>query len=334
MDTAQDTRPGDTVPSHLRVRTGGMAAWLFLGATASWWVLDETGGLADHCHDPGRRRGAAPGERGLDRPGPDPVVRQAARFDPMIADSDLSSTNADELLASILKSSPPAGERPKQGYRGVRLVLVAAAVLLVATVGFISLPGTNSVSYASWEPSGRAPTQDELHGIISLCGDVAHGVEVAGDEVLGIQEVPVTPLVAEIRGEYSYLLSVGPAALAECFVSREGGQQPTVVTAEAIMADEFPLPSQSELIVHGIGTASWSGTDDDDLGTLTSAYGQVGANVDQIVITTQSGMHTNATIEDGWWVAWAPGSDSLRHNAHIILRDGTTLEIALSHGAP
>lgn len=43
MDTAQDTRPGDTVPSHLRVRTGGMAAWLFLGATASWWVLDETG---------------------------------------------------------------------------------------------------------------------------------------------------------------------------------------------------------------------------------------------------------------------------------------------------
>lgn len=47
MDTAQATRTDDrgvdAAGPRLGVRTGGVAAWLFLIATVAWWVLDETG---------------------------------------------------------------------------------------------------------------------------------------------------------------------------------------------------------------------------------------------------------------------------------------------------
>lgn len=232
----------------------------------------------------------------------------------------------DEVLAGILAQSrtDPADQRaPRRPGRAAAVAsAAAAAAVAVVVVSTLDAPA----AYASWTPVPDAVTPAEAAERSQECGGVATEI-VDGPDGPVTEQVPVTPVLTDVRGEYTYVVLAGDGAYGECFVTT-GGDRPAQTVESSVVLPER-APAAREVTTLQLGTASWS-QDDGTEGALTSAFGQVGDDVTAVELTLTSGERVAATVSDGWWAVWAPGGASLGSVAELVHDDGTTSRVDLT----
>lgn len=235
----------------------------------------------------------------------------------------------DDALAQILAQPrvAPAGERRPAARRPGRVAAAAsAAAAVVLAVVVTTLTLDSPAAYASWTPVPTVVSDAERELRAEQCGTGAAEI-VDGPDGPVVQESPVEPVLVDVRGDYTYVVMAGDGAHTECFVTASGGEPPTVVTSGAAGV-ELTAPDARELTTLQRGTASWSEGDGTE-GALTSAFGQAGEDVTAVELTLTSGESVAASVDDGWWAAWAPGGAALAASAEVTYADGTTAQVVL-----
>ncbi|MFI2105387.1 hypothetical protein ACH436_18995 [Isoptericola sp. NPDC019693] len=254
-----------------------------------------------------------------------PMMAELADLDPA-RDLRAPGRPDDEALQAILGTARRATPIRRSGRAGVLAGAAAAAVVAVAGVATVWWPSTQA-AYASWSavPTGLTPAEVQTRA--AACDRVAHDI-VEGADGPQVAEVPISPVLAEQRGDYTYVLLTGEAATGECLVTTRASGATDVVGGDAVLGSAPAAPGPRDVTTVQSGTASWSEGDTGD-GALTSAFGRAGEDVASFALTTTSGERVEATVQDGWWAVWAPGEAALRPTAEVTFTDGATAEVAV-----
>ncbi|MFE6968341.1 hypothetical protein [Isoptericola sp. NPDC057653] len=251
-----------------------------------------------------------------------PMMVQLADLDP--ARELHAPGRPDDAALTAILDSPRAAVRIRRSPRPAVLAgAAAAAVVAVAGVATVWWPGATS-AFASWTAVPTTLTAAETAERAASCDTHARTI-VTGDDGPRVDQIAISPVLAEQRGEYTYVLLVGAGATGECLVTSQASGATDVVAGESVPAQLPAAPGPRELTTLQSGTASWSAGDTGD-GALTSAFGRVGSDVESVALVLTSGERVEATVEDGWWAVWAPGEASLRSTAELTFTDGARAE--------
>jgi hypothetical protein len=232
----------------------------------------------------------------------------------------------DEALAAVLGSSRAPIPIRRSPRRAVLAGAAAAAVVAVATVATVTTLSTPP-AFAGWTAVPTVLSDEETTARATSCDTNAHAI-VDGADGPQVEDIPISPVLAEERGEYTYVLLTGDGAVGECLVTAQASGATDVVTGDSATGVPLAEPGPRDVTTLQAGTASWSAGATGD-GALTSAYGRAGAEVAAVELTLTSGERVEATVHDGWWAVWAPGEASLRDAAELTFTDGATAQVAV-----
>jgi len=210
----------------------------------------------------------------------------------------------------------PAGVRRAVGPRRRRWVWAGAAVAgaLVAlntTVGLV--PSARESAFAAWtaapQPQSGAQVLDRARACAAAVDAAAaapHRVAVSVDDVL----------LSDKRGPGAITLLRLGADVVECQTMREGGG----VSYETLTPSPGTGPtSPAAAVVDSIGYAG----DEDPATVYSFATGRVGDDVTGIDVVTEDGRTVQASVRQGWWVAWWPGEQSVGptrgHESEVVV---------------
>ncbi|MGF0114966.1 hypothetical protein ACQFYA_01395 [Promicromonospora sp. Marseille-Q5078] len=249
-----------------------------------------------------------------------PMMLELAELDPA---RDLRSPGRadDDALAAILDTSRRATPIRRRTRTAVLAGAAAAAVVAVAVVVTVTSPGAPP-AFAGWTAVPTVLSDAETIDRAAPCDTSAHTI-TDGPDGPKVEDVPISPVLAEERGEYTYVLLSGDGAVGECLVTRQASGASDVVSGDTVLPAGPVDPGPRDVTTLQSGTASWSAGATGD-GALTSAYGRAGSEVVAVDLTLTSGERVQATVHDGWWAVWAPGEASLRDTAEVTFTDGTT----------
>ncbi len=227
------------------------------------------------AHNPAPARALTSAER----------IRAAARLDQIMA--------APAPSATIVP-------RPARTYRRARWVAVAGAAVAIA--GFIAVPlasGQNSASaYASWTPAPGTLSSADRAVVDNACRNAGSRIKTAK---LALSERRGDWVVALYTGaEYvdSACMAELPAGTTDpknVATSFAGGQPAAVTGAQFTDGSIFQFGGGGFL---GIGSRP----------TISLTSGYVGSAVTGLDITRPGKQPVAATIEDGRYLAWWPGT--------------------------
>jgi hypothetical protein len=243
-------------------------------------------------------------------------------------------TPDDPALRSILDSNRTARASVAPPRRPVRPVVIAgaAASVVMVAVGGVVLSQTlgSAPAYASWTAEPRVLTPEETADRAAGCPTAAQEITDGADGP-SVTDVPVAAVLAEARGDYTYVVLAGDHAYADCFVTATHDGSPNdVVSSSAVVPGPVtgPAPAGRDVRVLQAGTASWSegGTGE---GAVTSAFGRAGADVAGVTAVLRSGERVEASVGDGWWSLWAPGGAVFDGPARVTFTDGSTASVDL-----
>lgn len=266
--------------------------------------------------------------------GPHGVLARLGALDPARHDPDRRASAQDVTLHHIMDSPQealPGDFTPRR--RSGPMVAASVLVTLVLAVGTVVWNLSGTPVYATWTEQPEQMSAEDTRAVQQHCPLVAH--EIVGDvDDPEVREVPLEPALIDVRGDYTYVISVDEQGrYAECFLTRN--DQTDVVTFDAGIGPEAEIvrtaPDQGVHILHA-GTASWSEGADGLPGALTSAFGRSADDVTEVVLQTDSGVQVHATVQDGWWAAWAPGDDTFVGEVMVVTDDGATHEQDLMQG--
>ncbi|WP_278236026.1 hypothetical protein [Isoptericola sp. AK164] len=238
----------------------------------------------------------------------------------------------DPALARVLAADRTVPDRYRAPVRRSRTAVATGAVAGVAVAVAAGVVVTTTFggpeAYASWTPTPQVVDPAAAVQDAASCPTAAHAVdEDAADQGSPITEIPVDPVLAEVRGDYTYVLLSGDGALAECFVTTTDGSS-QVYSSESVGGTPVPQPGPRELVVAESGTASWSDGPNGE-GAVTAAFGRVGDEIEAVTVATADGEQVAASVDDGWFALWAPGEETFSALAQVTYADGTTEEVPL-----
>jgi len=245
---------------------------------------------------------------------------------PETALNDTEQRRADARLQQILATavtSEPSTPRPVSRRSTLRwAILPAFALAAVAAIVLIPGGGNSGSAFASWTATTIPLSATDQ----AIAGDAcfALGGSTAGSE--GI-------ITAERRGDWVNLGYVDTSGLfAHCLLNLpEGsGTATDVRVGSASESDAVPVGGQfAEGPMSSSRDRGFSLFGGDDASAFISTTGVVGDNVSAVTIRTVDGLVVEATVQNGRYIAWFPGTggatgDSAPVLAYdITLRDGT-----------
>lgn len=213
---------------------------------------------------------------------------------------DLANATMDSPLTPEPESGlwDAARERKTASRFTGRRALIAAAVIATTAAGSLLLTSGPAASraYATWSPTPTPVTGAAADAAANQCRTFLH---VGGDLPL---------IVTERRGIYSYTVLAGVDTIQSCLLSPAKGGQ-LVGSGGGGGGYDHPLTRPK-----GSGVVVWSGAIDGaaDRDSHFSAIGRSGPEVTGIDVQMPDGTDVKATITDGWWAFWAPGTDQPR----------------------
>jgi len=255
-----------------------------------------------------------------------PMLADLAALDPA-RDLRAPGRADDEALRSILGTARHATPLRRSPRAAVLAGAAAAVVVAAGGLAVVWWPGAPA-AYASWTAVPNDLSAAETTARAATCEPVAHTI-TEGPDGPRVDEVPIRPVLAEQRGDYTYVLLTGDGATGECLVTVQAAGATDVVSGDAVLASPPPAPGPRDVTTLQLGTASWSEGDTGD-GALTSAYGRAGEEIASVTLTLVTGEQVEATVHDGWWAAWAPGEAALDDTARVTFTDGGTAEVAVT----
>jgi hypothetical protein len=218
--------------------------------------------------------------------------------------------------------------RRRQRFRRVRRTSVALAALGTLYVGGIFGDRGQGRSSA---PDVRAPRGSVTQSAEATCrsglaSSVAHSREAAarggGAQITRLPDGGWQKVLADVRGPYSVTLFVGAKGAAEfsCFSGRDRGE----ASLGGSLAAHPPAPvpvGQIAIVSSGGGRIA----PDDGTAEFSRLVGRAGAGVTAVVFRLSDGTHATATISNGWFVAWWPGTKYVTAT-EVTSSDGTVVK--------
>jgi len=165
----------------------------------------------------------------------------------------------------------------------------AAAVAALVTLGSSAAP-----AFAGWQPTPTSPAPRQLAQAAQACG-----------QDLG------SPVLTDSRGPYTASIYADSATSDVC-LSGNGVSMSSSSTSLA-----------SASVAAGQIQSGGSGTRDSAGNALTLVDGRTGAGVTAITIQRSDGSSVQATVANGWYLAWWPGTVAAT-NAEVTTASGTS----------
>jgi hypothetical protein len=163
--------------------------------------------------------------------------------------------------------------RPAIGVTG--LAGVAAAVGAVVALGSSAAP-----AFAGWQATPTSPAPGQLAQAAQACGSVAG-----------------TPVLTDTRGPYAASIYVDAA-----------GDTATCLTADGVSLASSSLAQTGATVAAGQVQLEGTGVQDSAGDALTLVDGRIGAGVTAVTIERSDGSSVQATVGNGWYLAWWPGT--------------------------
>ncbi|MFD2081889.1 hypothetical protein [Actinopolymorpha cephalotaxi] len=253
--------------------------------------------------------------RDLD-PAPETVLTEAER------------ERSDATLARILATPgdavvPVEPDRPRR--RRSRLLVPVGLAGAAGAAGAALLLGGGS-AYASWTPTPEP-----------LAGTSAASAAVTCRDALAMPIEADRALIAERRGEWTYVLIAGPKGEGTCLMPNDlVGQQRS--GHEGNFFGQGPDAGEAPTLPRGgiDETTSMQGATHegwfDKEGWFTWVQGYVGSEVTGVTVHTPSGLDVEASVHGGRFAAWWPGGEVSADNPElhgawtytVTLADGST----------
>jgi hypothetical protein len=242
--------------------------------------------------------------------------------------AELPSDASSRLLA--------ADYRPRSG-RGRPALAAGVVALLAAVVVAVSLVGLGTQApraFAGWSATPTVATGDQARRAEEACRPAlptSRAIERAQETAAGRHEpwpIPHIPAggwrttLIDTRGPYTVVLFVASHGAAEltCLSGREGGS----LSGSSSTHTPPPVP-----VGHIAVVSSGSRTTRPDEGSehFSQLAGRTGPGVTSVVVRLDDGTRVRATVANGWFVAWWPGTQKGTAN-EVTTAKGTVIQPA------
>ena len=226
------------------------------------------------------------------------------------------------LRAAAWRDGPPRsrlvgyGPLTNRARRWSAVALIAAiagtCVLVIGTTG-----GGPTTAFAGWSATPTAPAPGQVAAAQTVCR--RNDTAIPGAE----------PTVADTRGPFSLLVYAQPATTTICFAGLPG--------ADAVLAPGQAVLAQSE-VAAAQSTTPGTITTENQVGLVVTPSGNkdfmvlaglAGAGVTSVSLTLKDGSTVAATIANGWFVAWWPGSQAAESAAVTTASGATTRQATI-----
>lgn len=201
------------------------------------------------------------------------------------------------ILATILATPLPARRRRLLVLSVASLAAAAAVAVAIPVTGFL---GTDGAAYASWTADPASLSVTERSAADDACRD--HGLDMSAPEFR----------LAERRGDWVVLLYAGARGsdpvVAGCMAHVPPGSTDVDDVDLGWVGGQGAVPTGGQFTDGGMmqfGGASLLGR---DRPTVSLIQGDVGSDVSALTIHTVDGRDVVATVADGHYVAWWPGT--------------------------
>ncbi|WP_420111433.1 hypothetical protein [Pseudactinotalea sp.] len=211
--------------------------------------------------------------------------------------------DGDEMLARIRARAQGARRGdlahlvPRTRSRPARRIAMGAAALSAITAIALVLTLTQSgpQAYASWVAQ---PTLVSAETAGAMCPA----------EDPGPPPIPLEPVLAERRGDYTFVVLAGDDVFWECLISTAGDDLYIAAQgAQSGVPGALELGTAPALVL--VPGVTWAPQDSE--GPVTTVMGRAGDDVTGIRVTTADGVSADAAVVDGWWSVWFPGDVEL-----------------------
>ncbi|GAA1650093.1 hypothetical protein GCM10009790_34040 [Georgenia ruanii] len=234
----------------------------------------------------------------------------------------------ERILAEARAGGPAGAARGGGGAGGsaargpVRRWLLVGAAAAVA-VGLVVLPpwGAPEHAFATWT---AVPEELPVARLQERLGELPCATGRSSESSLSTGEV----VLAEERGDVTFIVTASPVGMAHCLVL--DGQVTSSGWGSFVGAAELAPTEVGTVLAAGAGAGA---------GAYTAIYGRVGSDVvgvDVHPLGSPDDPHApppgvvpesvQATVDNGFYGAWWPGSGGGAFELTIHLADGTTLE--------
>lgn len=244
---------------------------------------------------------------------------------PMSVLTDPERQRADATFARILAtpshdSVPAEPDRPRRR-RSRLLVPIGLVGAAGAVISALLLGGS---AFASWTPTPELLTPTETSAAAATCR-ANFGIPASGEATL----------VAERRGDWTYVLISEPKAEGTCLMRNDlVGQNPA---GHEVFGSYDPDPGKAPTVARDriVEGGSQMGSTDEGWfreGWLTWTYGYVGSDVTGVTVHTPLGFDVEASVDNGRFAAWWPSDQPSSKNLEVMgawsytvtLADGST----------
>jgi hypothetical protein len=223
--------------------------------------------------------------------------------------SDTEMIRAEADLERII-ATPPAAESKQRRRRraGAGAGALGGSIAAVAVLA-ISVVTGGSAAYADWTATPSPATTEQSVAFASECAESWAAPTTLGSDDVVLGELRGKAQIALVRNGQDVLLCSGVDP--DVPVGWERLYDPAVSTEAA--------PDADGLRIYGIET-SGEGAEG-----YSYDVGRVGSDVTGVDVRTSKGV-VQATVEDGWFVAWWPGTNQADAKVlDVHLRDGQTV---------
>lgn len=263
----------------------------------------------------------------MSEPGAHSVLARLRALDPAGDDAATPASAHDATLQHIFTiPRDQAGDELLPRRRSFPMAAAGVLAVVALAVGVVVWGMGPQQVYATWTPAPEPISQQHRQVVTAACPMVAHEIVGEGEDSQ-VEQVSLEPVLIDRRGEHSYVIGADDEGrYAECFLTAADGQVRALAATDATESPMQTMAAEEEVTVLHAGTTEWSQDGDEVPGALTSVFGHATSDVSQVVLRTEGGEQVHATVQGGWWAAWAPGDDSFTDQATVILQDGTTTQ--------
>jgi type 1 fimbria pilin len=181
----------------------------------------------------------------------------------------------------------------------------AGAAGVVAVV--LSLGGGVSSAFAGWSPTPTAPSAGQLAQAQANCGhSAANG--------LALQ-------LTDTRGPFTFSIYADSTSSSSC------------ITGPSFTAVSTSTSSSPITVPAGTVQLTLSHANDPNGQAYSFAEGHAGSGVSGVALVLDNGTNVQATLENGWFVAWWPGTNGVT-TADLTTPAGVKAEPLHETGAP
>lgn len=243
--------------------------------------------------------------------------------------TDEERERADATFARVVAAPLPdhVAQEPERRRRRRRL-LVPVGVLAAAGVAAPGLLLGGGSAFATWTPTPEPLTGAAMARAVTTCRTI-FSLPDQGERVM----------IAEGRGEWTYVLLASPQTEAGCLMP-DGlldQQDPVGHTREGFVGHHESTPVEIPDLppdgIQGTGGAGsvptnglWNFGDDEEW--IHSVEGYVGSDVTAVTVHTSHGVDVEASVANGRFAAWWPTAKRTSENPEIDGRWTYTLTLA------